>query len=122
MHSHTYAGNPLGCAAALAVQKILTEQNILEKAVENAEWLTKELQGELAGHPNIGEIRHIGLISAFEIVADKKSKRAFDGKKRTGYAIYKKALKRGLLLRPLGDVYNARRIKDGDKFNAGGNK
>ena len=104
LHSHTYAGNPLGCAAALAVQKILTEQNILEKAVENAEWLTKELQGELAAHPNIGEIRHIGLINAFEIVADKNSKRAFDGKKRIGYAIYKKALKRGLLLRPLGDV------------------
>ena len=104
LHSHTYAGNPLGCAAALAVQKILTEQNILEQAAENSRWLTEELQKEFSGHKNIGEIRHIGLIHAFEIVADKKNKRAFDRKKRTGYAIYQKALSRGLLLRPLGDV------------------
>lgn len=104
LHSHTYAGNPLGCAAALAVQKILSDGTVLETARANARWLTEALTENLATHPNVGEIRHIGLIHAVELVEDKRDKRAFDATKRTGYAIYKQALKRGLLLRPLGDV------------------
>ena len=104
LHSHTYAGNPLGCAAALAVQKILREDNILETAQKNAAYLTKKMEETFLPHKNVGEVRHIGLIHAVELVADKKTKTPFDGKKRTGYAIYKKALSKGLLLRPLGDV------------------
>ena len=103
-HSHTYAGNPIGCAAALAVQKIMKEQHILETAAENAKWLTAELQKAFAHHPNVGEIRHIGLIHAIELVKDPETKEPLDAKKRTGYAIYKKALERGLVLRPLGDI------------------
>ena len=103
-HSHTYAGNPIGCAAALAVQKILKEQHILKTAAENAKWLTAEMEKAFAGHPNVGEIRHIGLIHAIELVKDPATKEPLDAKKRTGYAIYKKALQRGLVLRPLGDV------------------
>ena len=104
LHSHTYAGNPLGCAAALAVQKILREDNILEKARENAAYLTERMEATFLPHKNVGEVRHIGLIHAVEIVADKETKVSLDGKKRTGYAIYKRALSKGLLLRPLGDV------------------
>ena len=104
MHSHTYAGNPLACSAALAVQKILREENILQNAVENAKFLTNELNAALGDHKNVGEIRHLNLIHAIELVADKKNKTPFDSKKRLGYEIYKRALKRGLLLRPLGDV------------------
>ncbi len=59
---------------------------------------------ELLPHPNVGEIRHIGLIHAFELVADKKTKAPLDPKKRTGYEVYRKALQHGLLLRPIGDV------------------
>ncbi|MDD6126875.1 MAG: adenosylmethionine--8-amino-7-oxononanoate transaminase [Veillonellaceae bacterium] len=103
-HSHTYAGNPIGCAAALAVQKIMKEQHILETAAENAKWLTAELDKAFAHHPNVGEIRHIGLIHAIELVKDPETKEPLDAKKRTGYAIYKKALERGLVLRPLGDI------------------
>ena len=103
-HSHTYAGNPIGCAAALAVQKIMKEQHILETAAENAKWLTAELDKAFAHHPNVGEIRHIGLIHAIELVKDPEAKTPLDAKKRTGYAIYKKALERGLVLRPLGDI------------------
>ena len=55
-------------------------------------------------HPHVGEIRHIGLINAIELVKDRGTKEAFDSKQRTGYQIYKAALDRGLLLRPLGDV------------------
>lgn len=104
MHSHTYSGNPLGCSAALAVQKILKEDHILEQAAVRSSYLTEKLNEALLDHPNVGEIRHIGLIHAIELVTDKKTKTGFDGSLRTGYQIYKKALKHGLLLRPLGNV------------------
>ncbi len=104
MHSHTYAGNPLGCAAALAVLKILKEDNVLEQAAVKAEYFHSYLNDTFAKHKNIGEIRHIGLINAMELVNNKAHKTGFDSKLRIGYEIYKKALKHGLLLRPLGNV------------------
>lgn len=104
MHSHTYSGNPLGCSAALAVQKILREENILEKANKMAIYLHDNLQNTLGDYKYVGEIRHLGLINAIELVKNKDTKEAFDSKKRLGYEIYKKALEKGLLLRPLGDV------------------
>ena len=104
MHSHTYAGNPLGCSAALAVLDILDEENILERAAETASWLSARMAETFGAHPNVGEIRHIGLIHAVELVEDRAAKRPFDGGRRLGYAIYRRALQHGLLLRPLGDV------------------
>ncbi|MFC2337015.1 MAG: adenosylmethionine--8-amino-7-oxononanoate transaminase [Negativicutes bacterium] len=104
VHSHTYAGNPLASAAALAVQHIFRTQPIFENANVNAKWLTARMEAELLPHPNVGEIRHIGLIHAFELVADKKTKAPLPAAKRTGYEIYRRALAHGLLLRPIGDV------------------
>lgn len=104
LHSHTYSGNPLGCAAARAVLKVLREEPILETAHTTATYLTERLQAAFGDHPYIGEIRHIGLIHALELVEDRVSKRPFSRERRMGYAIYKEALKEGLLLRPLGDV------------------
>lgn len=104
VHSHTYAGNPLASAAALAVQRIFRTQPIFENASVNAKWLTARMEAELLPHPNVGEIRHIGLIHAFELLADKKTKAPLPAAKRTGYEIYRRALAHGLLLRPIGDV------------------
>lgn len=104
MHSHTYSGNPLGCACALAVQKVFRRDSILENAQLRAEYLNRKLNERLGSHKNMGEIRHIGLINAMELVKDPSSKEPFDSKLRTGYQIYKKAIDLGLLLRPLGDV------------------
>ncbi len=104
MHSHTYSGNPLGCSAALAVQKILREDQILEDAEKRAKYLNNKLNGALSDHPHIGEIRHIGLINAMELVTDKNTKEEYDAKLRIGYQIYKNALGKGLILRPLGNV------------------
>ena len=104
MHSHTYSGNPLGCSAAIAVQNILEEDNILEKAVETGKYLHKKLCMNLLHRPYVGEIRHIGLINAIELVKNKETKESFESEKRVGYEIYKIALKNGLLLRPLGNV------------------
>lgn len=104
MHSHTYSGNPLGCSAALAVQKTFKEDNILQNAQKNAVYLHNKLSDSLLSHKNVGEIRHIGLINAIELVKDKSTKEGFESEKRIGYQIYKEALKLGLILRPLGNV------------------
>ena len=104
MHSHTYAGNPIGCATALAVLNIMKEENILKNAAQKAKYFHAALDATFGKHKNIGEIRHIGLINAMELVTDKEHKTGFDGSLRIGYAIYKKALTHGLLLRPLGNV------------------
>ncbi|MCQ4638245.1 adenosylmethionine--8-amino-7-oxononanoate transaminase [Anaerovorax odorimutans] len=102
VHSTTYSGNPLACAAAVEVLNILEEEEPLQHT--EAEYLTSELKAALEGHKNVGEIRSIGLINAIELVEDKGTKKAFDPEKRVGYEIYKEAMGRGLLLRPMGDV------------------
>ncbi|MDR0550914.1 MAG: adenosylmethionine--8-amino-7-oxononanoate transaminase [Spirochaetaceae bacterium] len=109
LHSHTFSGNPLGCAAALAVLDLLLNGRdgaapALQTARGNAVWLHETLQSALGGHPHVGEIRAINLINAIELVADKRAKTPFPPARRTGRQIYKKALELGLLLRPLGDV------------------
>lgn len=104
LHSHTYAGNPLGCAAAHGVLDVLEQDSILPRARKIAQWLTEEMEARFGNHPLVGEIRHIGLIHALELVADKKTKAPFPAEKRLGYQFYRKALERGLVLRPLGDV------------------
>ncbi len=104
MHSHTYAGNPIGCSAALAVIDMLKHDHILEDAAVKGKMFHEKLMETFGDHKNVGEIRHIGLINAMELVTDKASKTGFDGNLRVGYEIYKKALTHGLLLRPLGNV------------------
>ena len=104
MHSHTYAGNPLACSAAVEVLKILKEENIIGKANTNAKYFNQIIKEKFLPHKNVGEVRSIGLINAIELVKDKNTKEPLDSTLRTGYQIYKKSLKKGVLLRPLGDV------------------
>ncbi len=104
MHSHTYSGNPLACAAALEVLNILEEDSIIENAAKKAKYFNELIKSQLESHKNVGEIRSVGLINAIELVEDKNFKKEFDSKLRIGYQIYKVALKKGLILRPLGNV------------------
>ena len=104
MHSHTYSGNPLACSAAIEVLNILKEEKIIEKAKENAKYFNKIIKEKFLPLENVGEVRSIGLINAIELVKNRDTKEPLDYTKRTGYQIYKKALEKGVILRPLGDV------------------
>ena len=66
--------------------------------------MNDKLNEAFDGHKNVGEIRNIGLINAIELVNDRDTKEGFDSRLRVGYEIYKRALKKGLILRPLGNV------------------
>ncbi|EGT3616472.1 adenosylmethionine--8-amino-7-oxononanoate transaminase [Clostridium perfringens] len=104
MHSHTYSGNALGASIAIEVLNIFEDKNILKMVNEKGKFLKEKLNSALKNHKNVGEIRTIGMINAIELIKDKKIKKAFSSDLRIGYKIYKKALEKGLLLRPLGDV------------------
>ena len=104
MHSHTYAGNPLGCSAAIEVLNILDDEKIIEGVNRKAPVFNSMIREKFSKLPHIGDIRDIGLINAIELVKDIHTKEPFDSKLRLGYQIYKKALDKGVLLRPLGDV------------------
>jgi len=104
MHSHTYAGNPLAASVANATLTILKRDNIIEKANNTALWLNDQFHKTFDNHPHVGEIRSMCLINAIELVEDKNTKKPFDSNLRIGYKIYQKALEKGLMLRPLGNV------------------
>ncbi len=104
MHSHTYAGNPLGCACANAVLDIFETDKILDTLPQRNAVFHKIVCEKFISHKNVGEVRHIGFINAIELVKNKTAKEPFNSSLRTGYRIYKKALEKGLILRPLGDV------------------
>jgi adenosylmethionine-8-amino-7-oxononanoate aminotransferase len=104
MHSHTYSGNPLACSAALAVQDILEQEQVITQSRKRADYLHQKLTEALGDHPNVGEIRHLNLINGIELVADRETKTPFPSEDRVGYQIYQRALEEGVILRPLGDV------------------
>jgi adenosylmethionine-8-amino-7-oxononanoate aminotransferase len=103
LHSHSYTGNPLGCAAALACLGIFESEPVLARNAATAERMA-QLAAPLADHPHVAEVRQTGMILAIEMVADRSSRRPFAAAEGRGLRAYRHALAGGLLLRPLGDV------------------
>ncbi|MFA6985544.1 MAG: adenosylmethionine--8-amino-7-oxononanoate transaminase [Arenimonas sp.] len=103
LHSHSYTGNPLGCAAALASLAIFAAEPVLQRNAQTARRMA-ELAAPLREHKHVAEVRQTGMILAIEMVADGKSRRPFASGERRGLRAYRHALSRGVVLRPLGDV------------------
>jgi adenosylmethionine-8-amino-7-oxononanoate aminotransferase len=103
LHSHTFSGNPIACAAALASLAIFREEPVLERTRSLAAYLAGRLE-PLARHPHVANLRRTGWITAFDLVADKASRKPYPGAERRGLRFYRQALQRGVLLRPLGDT------------------
>ncbi len=103
LHSHSYTGNPLACAAALATLAIFREQDVLGRNRLLAARMA-ELAAPFADHPHVADVRQTGMILAIELAADKASKTPFPAADRRGLRAYRHAIDRGVVLRPLGDV------------------
>jgi adenosylmethionine-8-amino-7-oxononanoate aminotransferase len=73
IHGFTYAGNPLACAAGLAVIEEIETQGMMENAERIGALLKARLQGLMQRFPFIGDVRGQGLLLAFELVADRAS-------------------------------------------------
>lgn len=102
-HGHTYTGNALGCAAALATLGLLSDGTII-RAVTHKAAVLRDALAPLASHRNVGEIRQAGLMCGLELVADRATKACFTPGDRVGYHICVSLRDRGIFLRPLGDV------------------
>jgi adenosylmethionine-8-amino-7-oxononanoate aminotransferase len=103
LHSHSYTGNPLACAAALATLGIFQEDGVLNRNKKLSTHMA-QTTASLAGHAHVAEVRQTGMILAIEIVQNRKTRAPFPWQERRGLEVYRYALEQGALLRPLGDV------------------
>jgi len=103
LHSHSYTGNPLACAAALASLEIFATDNVLARNRKTSAAMA-QLAARIGQHPHVAEVRQSGMILAFELGRNGQRSAPFDPAGRIGLAAYTIALKHGVLLRPLGDV------------------
>ena len=96
LHSHSYTGNPLACAAALATFEIFEASDVLGENVKKAAYIIEKTEA-FKKFPQVKEIRQQGMVTAIEL-------QGYDAKERIGLKIYEYALTQGVLLRPLGNV------------------
>jgi len=102
-HGHTYTANPVGCAVALASLDLFEENEVLDHVGSLSPRLGDAARA-LADLPFVGDVRHIGMVAALELVKDKESREPLPGTAPLFRAIRAEALRRGLFLRPLGNV------------------
>jgi adenosylmethionine-8-amino-7-oxononanoate aminotransferase len=103
LHSHSFTGNPLACAAALGSLRIFFDEPVLERNRELAATMGN-LARKLEDHPHVAEVRQCGMIVAIELVRNKERREPYPWQERRGLRIYRHALEKGVLLRPIGAV------------------
>ncbi len=103
LHSHSYTGNPLACAAALASLDIFQNDQVLRRNRRSAARMQQAMAG-IATLPAVADARQLGMVVAFELCRDGNKATPFAPALRVGLAAYKAALSRGVILRPLGDI------------------
>src|SRR5690606_11565275 len=103
LHSHSYTGNPLACAAALAALSIFESDDVIARNRATAERMAA-LAAPLGSHRHVADLRQAGMIVAFELARDGDRTMPFDAAARVGLRAYRAGLDRGVVLRPLGDI------------------
>ncbi len=104
LHSHSYCGNPLACTAALASLAVFREDDVLKRNRSLAAALGAGARERFATHAHVTDVRQTGMILAVEWAQDRATRASFDWRERRHLRLYRHALQRGVLLRPLGQV------------------
>ncbi|TAL09126.1 MAG: adenosylmethionine--8-amino-7-oxononanoate transaminase [Nitrospirae bacterium] len=102
-HGHSYTGNPLGCAVALANLDVFEKERTLDRLQPKIAALTRLLK-PLRDHPHVGDIRQIGFVAGIELVRNRATKAPYPLSERLGMQVADEARRLGLLIRPLGNV------------------
>jgi adenosylmethionine-8-amino-7-oxononanoate aminotransferase len=102
-HGHTYTGNPLACAAAIANLDLFESEKTIARIQPLIATLTVKLEG-LRSLPHVGDVRQRGLMIGIELFADPATKQEYDYGARIGHQVCRAIRKRGIILRPLGNV------------------
>jgi adenosylmethionine-8-amino-7-oxononanoate aminotransferase len=108
-HGQTYNAHPVGCAAALAVQRVIQDEDLLRRGGDAGSRLKALLSDRFGDHPNVGDMRGRGLLIALELVADRKTKAPFDPELAMHERAKAAAFDRGLLIYPSGGTIDGRR-------------
>ena len=103
LHSHSYTGNALACAAAIATLGIFESDDVIATNRGLAARMA-QATAPLADHPHVAELRQTGMIVAIETVKDRARGLRYDWRERRGLRGYEYALAQGALLRPIGNV------------------
>ena len=113
LHGQTYQAHPVACAAALEVQRIIREDNLLANVQAMGQRLEAALTDRFGNHRHVGDIRGRGLFWAIEFVNDRSTKQVFDPALKLNERVKREALKRGLSGYPMGGTIDG---KQGDHF------
>ena len=103
-HGHTYTGNPLGCAVAMANLELFERESILEKMQPRITYLRKRLHGEFLSLSHVSDVRHWGYMIGIELVERKAGRKNYAPEQRIGHQVIHAARKRSVMIRPLGDI------------------
>jgi adenosylmethionine-8-amino-7-oxononanoate aminotransferase len=109
MHSHTYTGHPMSCAAALAVQREVRERDLLANVRKMGGMLKSALSEQFGTHRYVGDIRGRGLFLALELVRDRRTKEPFEAELKLAERIRVRAMENGLICYPMGGVVDGKR-------------
>jgi len=102
-HGHSYTGNPLGCAVALANLDVFEKEKTLDRLQPKIASFRRLLE-PLREHPHVGDIRQIGLMAGIELVKSRATKAPYPLTERVGMRVADEARTLGLLIRPLGNI------------------
>ncbi|MGH8619525.1 MAG: aspartate aminotransferase family protein [Burkholderiales bacterium] len=108
-HGHTYMAHPVGCAAALEVQRVIEEDGLLANVRRQGDNLHRALRDSFGEHPHVGDIRGRGLFQAVELVADPETKEPFDHTLGLHARVKREAMARGLMCYPMGGTLDGQR-------------
>jgi adenosylmethionine-8-amino-7-oxononanoate aminotransferase len=95
-------GHPLACAAALAVQRVMRRDNLLDNVRRQGAYLSRRLKERFDNHPFVGDVRGRGLFQGIELVADRDTKKPFEPKLKLHERAKHEAMTRGLMVYPMG--------------------
>jgi adenosylmethionine-8-amino-7-oxononanoate aminotransferase len=107
-HGHTYLAHPLACAAALEVQRVIRDEELLGRVKENGKLLEQRLVERFGNHRHVGDIRGRGLFYAIELVADRATRTPFDPAFKLHQRIKAAAFADGLACYPAGGTMDGR--------------
>lgn len=102
-HGHSYTGNPLGCAVALANLELFKTTNLVEQVAYKAEYVAKRLEA-ISELQHVGDVRQRGLMTGIELVENKETEKAYSWKERMGVRVCKRSRELGMIIRPLDNV------------------
>ena len=105
MHAYTYSAHPTGCAIGCAMLDLIVKEDFPTQAAEKGKRLLVGLKDAIGQHPNVGEVRGLGMMCAVEYVKDRETKEVFDATEGIGAKINAETLQRGMFSRVRGDAY-----------------